>query len=319
MQPRKRKSRYLGMTAGQVTILAVTAGLIGLMLVFGLVLVLSPSESELVATANQQSASLPTPNVTPATPRFPPTWTPTPTPTVTPTRTPPPGATSTRTPRPPIGRPQLAAWEKLTSYRVKLNLRMGAGSTGQSMLLKIDYAWVKEPEAAHILMSIDGTGLPAEAAALNIESYQVGNTTWSRMGGDWQKTTSQSSPSMQDSWNDVEKLLRDLQPAGEEVINGIRCQHYILDENLNNSGELSSAPANIQAKGDMWIAAEADLPPVPVRVRIQLRAADMLALLPADVVPSGQSSQPIDMAYDLELDMTDINRPITIKPPAGVE
>ncbi len=315
MTSSSRKRRYWGMTAGQIGLLAVVAAVNGAILIFGLLLVLSPQDPDpTLAAAPQLSTAMPIPTSTVAV-RFPPTWTPTAIPTARPTRTPLPTATAaTRVPRPTVERPNIAIWNDLNSYQLQLTMRFGTDGGAKSMQWKVTYEWVKEPEAAHMVLAIDGTGMPTEMAALKVESIQIGTTTWTRLGEAWEKSTTEAAPDMQSSWADVEELFRDLKPVGEETINGIQCKHYVVDENIGGSSGLGSA--QVQAQGDVWIAAQSDLPPVPVRVRIKLNAADLFSMLPSGIVPAQPSATKTDLTYEIELDVTNINRPITIRPPA---
>ncbi len=317
MTSSSRKRRYWGMTAGQIGLLAVVAAINGAILFIGLLLVLSPQESDpLLTAASQTSPKMPAPTSTAAT-RFPPTWTPTPIPTARPSRTPLPTVTvATRAPRPTVERPNIAIWDDLNSYRLQLNMRFGTDSGAKSMQWKITYEWVKEPEAAHVVLAIDGTGQPQKVTALQIESIQIGATTWTRMGEDWQKTTTKSTSVMSNSWADVERLFGNLQPVGEDTINGIQCKHYVFDDTVSGLSGLGAAQSQVRTAGDMWIAAQSDLPPVPVRVRLKLHTADLFSMLPAGLVPTQPPSKQTDVMYEIELDVTDINRPITIRPPA---
>ncbi len=315
MTSASRKRRYWGMTAGQIGLVAAVAVINGAILLIGLMLVLSPQDPDpALAAAPPLAAALPTPTATAV--RLPPTWTPTAIPTARPTRAPLPTATVvTRVPRPTVERPNIAIWDELNSYRLQLNMRFGTDSGAKSMQWKITYEWVKEPEAAHMVLAIDGTGLPAEVAALKVESIQVGATTWTRMGSDWEKSTTKSTPALSNSWADVEDLFRGMKPVGEETINGLPCKHYVFDDNVGGLGGLGSAQTQVRAEGDLWIAAQADLPPVPVRVRLKLHTADLFSMLPTGLMPTQQPSKPADVMYEIELDVMDINRPITIRPP----
>ncbi len=311
-----RKRRYWGMTAGQLGLLAAVAALNGVILLAGLWLVLSPQEPDPALAAAPRLSTVTPASISTAPARFPPTWTPTAVPTSRPTRTPLPKATAaTRVPRPTVERPNIAIWNDLNSYRLQLNMRFGANSDAQSMTWKITYEWVKEPAAEHTVFTIDSQGLPTNVPALTVESIQVGNAAWTRLGGDWQKTAAQPSSAMQSSWADVEELFRDLKPVGADTINGIYCQHYVVDDTVSNSGSLGSAQAQVRAQGEVWIAAQPDLPPVPVRVRLKIHAADLFSMLPSGVVPTRQPAAQADVTYEIELDVTDINRPIAIRPP----
>lgn len=311
-----RQRRYWGMTTGQIGLLAAVAAINGVILLAGLLLVLSPQEPDpALAAVSRPSTEVPAPTST-APARFPPTWTPTPVPTSRPTRTPLPTATAaTRVPRPTVERPNIAIWNDLNSYRLQLNMRFGANSDAQSMTWKITYEWVKEPAAEHTILTIDSQGLPTNVPALTVESIQIGNAAWTRLGGDWQKTAAQPASAMQSSWADVEELFRGLKPVGEDTINGLRCQHYVVDDTVSGSDGLGAAQAQVRAQGEVWIAAQPDLPPVPVRVRLKIRAADLFSLLPTGSIPARQPAAQADVTYDIELDVTDINRPITIRPP----
>ena len=164
-----------------------------------------------------------------------------------------------------------------------------------------------------------------------IEEITVGSARWTRMGDSpWTEQT--LSPEEQGAWEEkmafaqhwgdpdlLEEELEgslpegvELVPAqifsvaikaamvfdGEETVNGVLSKRYAVDTDLDYTRETGSHTTG-HAKGTMWVAAQAGMPPVVVR-----------AVMEEDLVVDGDPSYP-----SWEYDLTDINQPVMIESP----
>lgn len=319
----KRKHRYFGLTAGQITMLLAAAALNCAIIGMGLALVLSSQLPAPVSlTTRLISATAPGAYATAPASRFPPTWTPTPTPTVTRTRTPSRTPAPTHTSTPTIEKPIIVGWEDLSSYRLQFKMRLGTEPESQFVQWKVTHAWVKQPPAIHTIITMDGTGLPGGASSTRVEAIMLRDKTWGRIGvADWQLTYYPEAQALRGNWEGLEKAFRRLQPAGEDIINGIRCKHYLIDENVTGIVDFGFATMTAHAQGDLWLANQPDLPVVGIRLRVQLRTNDWYTPRPSSglAVPTRAASQPAKSVFDLEYDVSAINTPIRISPPPGFE
>jgi hypothetical protein len=183
---------------------------------------------------------------------------------------------------------------------------------------RIDYEWVKEPLAIHQVISILGPGSSGVSAKMQMEIIQIGNTIWTKIGGEWIKAEYSQIPTQKANWEGIERSFRDLHPVGEEKANGIKCIHYTVDEDLLKVTGSSGQNVTTHAKGDLWIANQSDLPPVAIRMRIEMSTSGMFSLMPTSTfVPTPRVLEQ-QLVYQVEYDIIDINIPIVIEPPAGI-
>jgi hypothetical protein len=201
-------------------------------------------------------------------------------------------------------------------------MRLGTEPESEYIQWKVTHAWVKQPPAIHTTITMAGTGLPGAATSTQVETIVIGDKTWGRVGGgEWRLAYYWEAQDMHGNWEGIEKAFRRLQPAGEEVIDGIRCKHYLIDENVTGLVGFGFAHLTAHAQGDLWLANEPDLPVVGVRLRVQLRTNDWYKPR-ADsglAVPTRSAAQTTKSVFDLEYDLSDLNAPIRIRPPAGFQ
>jgi hypothetical protein len=107
-------------------------------------------------------------------------------------------------------------------------------------------------------------------------------------------------------WTDAETL----QYVGEEEMNGVNCDHYVLAErgNFYLSNPEDGTMLGYVTEGEVWIANQSDLPPVDVRGRMMVREG----FFP---FPSGDDSESGELEMYWEYDLTNINQPVSIAAP----
>jgi hypothetical protein len=271
-----------------------------------------------VAQATQPPAKPPTPTPKPATP----------TPKeAKPTAKP---AEPTATPVPPS--PTLVAEAKpsmliaspedtLDSYRMRTTTRLleGKGLLGEELNTEVE--WVREPPARHTVMY----GPSGDTAT---EVITIGDSTWVKVGDTWIKSEGGQgaggvSPSAaQESLKaTLEDILQDMEsamkPAGEDTVNGVRCQRYTVDTEFSISPPI---PEDVPEEARQLMPTE-----MVGHVKGEICVADQWGVPP--VIVGSQTTQEITlkyasrddetMVYEEKRDLYDINKPITIEPPEG--
>ncbi|MGD9101233.1 MAG: hypothetical protein PVF45_12205 [Anaerolineae bacterium] len=176
---------------------------------------------------------------------------------------------------------QVADLQDLNSYRLSMTSRVqSSGAPVVEVVLTEE--WVREPPARRLAVSL-GAGMP------EMEYIIIGNSAWMNLGGNW-VTVPESE--VEDFDEDLSSLMTPdpgMALVGEETVNGIHCKHYIQDVEMESQS----------THHEMWVADQDDLPAVAIRAiyRLEMNMGEMTT------VTEG------------ELNVTDINTPITIEPP----
>jgi hypothetical protein len=251
---------------------------------------------------------------------LPPQWTPTP--TITPT----PGITSTPSAETPDGspsgtmaaqeRPVIADWESLDTLRAKIVVRLTFEPDSVSFEWRIAYEWIKEPPAMHQVVTMGGSGIPGGIGSMTTEVIQIGNTLWYKAEGAWIKAEYSQTQMEEMEWAGVEKNFRDLNPVGEETVNGIPCIHYTVDEDTRKVTGGGYQDMTTHAVGDLWVAHRTDLPPVTVKLRVKMITDSTLLPMPTSTYFPTMEMTEAHMVYQYDYDLTAVNVPIVIDPPA---
>lgn len=162
--------------------------------------------------------------------------------------------------------------------------------------------WVKNPPAEHIVMGAT-------------EIITIGATTWSKIMGRWLQQDRPEAPQTQatDYLRQIEDKIV-YKEAGRETVNGIACKKYTY------SGEatvtITEGPMkgtiSVRGQGEAWVADQSSLPPVIVRNYGETETK----ILGTPV--AGMKTGDLNLAMSMEMDLYDINQPITIQPPTDV-
>ena len=174
--------------------------------------------------------------------------------------------------------------ESLDSYRAHRTVR--DEETGE-LAEDVAVEWVREPPAARIVYQQPVNDIEEQIA--------VGGSVWDKVSGVW-RASPDDQPRMEITLRAVEdccldfivKNDRELEGAtlvGTETVNGVRCKHYVADTDLQA----------LRLHIEVWIADQGGLAPVFIR---------------------GQRDFASDtVATQTEVNVTDVNIPITIEPP----
>lgn len=235
-----------------------------------------------------------------------------------------PSPVPTTPPTPTVWPPKFAALETLDSYRLQARLSFGNEATSQSFAILATQEWVKSPLSQHIIISMEDLsgqatpeGMPDLEAMMQMETIVISNTAWFKTGGEWTRMDFQQAQYQSiNSLQGLEAYFHALKPAGEEVINDFHCQHYTIDEDTMKASIPNRGNLTMRAQGEIWVVDQSNLPPVIVRMRLQMRMEGSFFPVPIpSVVPSSEATQQEDITYQLEYDVTEINVPIVITPP----
>jgi hypothetical protein len=216
--------------------------------------------------------------------------------------------------------------EELDSYRMQGKMTMGGEPDSASFGWTFTQEWVKASSAQRITMSIQTAAFTSDPVMSDpfpstiMETIVIGKTAWMKYENDWIQIDSRQSLQQ----NSVPAPVADwqsLQLVGDEIINGIPCIHYVVDEDIMKvSGFDAYQDITTHALGDIWVANRPDLPPVILRMKIQMQVSGFLSpqlMSTSDPLMETvlQQSEDPAMAYSYEYDVTDVNSPIVIEPP----
>jgi hypothetical protein len=253
------------------------------------------------------------------------------TPSLTPTATATPSPTITPSPTATFGPEQIVPLEELESYRLEGKITMQgilAGDNATPFMFSFTQEWVKASLALHTIMSfqgspaLSGTIPPGQSSMTTTEIIAIGNTAWFKNLNEWTQIDSQQPLYQQNNLASPISSWQNLKPAGDEIINGIPCNHYTVDEDtLKMSGlgtSLGGQNITMHAQGDIWIANRPDLPSAILRMKIHMQVNGFIAVMVTgtpDPFMEIMTPVPQGVSYDYEYEITDVNTAITIEPP----
>lgn len=208
---------------------------------------------------------------------------------------------------------QLAALEKLESYRLVVTFSSkGTDAEGEPIddIAEIITEYTRDPEARRMVMNfVDNTDPGAEQDAL--ESFQIGQDMYMFAGDDvgWMRISTEESPfadpdlAMITSGNifsDLEEMRR-VRP--DEKISGIDSRHYEFDEQVLGKVFGQDVGA-VTATGDVWIAKDGGFVTKYV-LAIEVAGGN------GGIFDPNLASGVIEMSFELQ----DVNGDITIELP----
>jgi hypothetical protein len=195
---------------------------------------------------------------------------------------------------------------RLSSYRVRYvwqwqDTKDGKTETGSWDLTE---EFTQEGPARRTVWS--GTNAAGEAGQGAVEIIQIGNESYMKTGNEWIAMTSnenvfQGNAFLSDPLGLVSSTRGKLVKRGESV-NGVSADHYTFDE--STIAGLTTLGSVAKAKGDVWISPELN---VVVKYVVHYEGQQLK-------VGGGDNG-----ILDVALDLTDVNKPISIKAPEGVK
>ncbi len=195
----------------------------------------------------------------------------------------------------------------LNSYKASFNMSFEGTDNGQSKTSSFGYTeeFVKEPAAKRTTITgigsmVGGTPEPNQGSGA-LESIEVGGKQYSKIGDICTQVTAESAPqanTMMDP-NSIIGSVRGAQRLGTETVNGVPTVHYKVDaSNMNVLGYLNS-------DGDVWVA---DPGNYVVKYTLQATSTGKESFF-------GSALGEGTIKWDYEV--SDVNQPIDIQPPAN--
>ncbi len=193
-----------------------------------------------------------------------------------------------------------AALESLNSYRMKMVWNFTA-EDGTVETFDVAEEAIREPLAQHYTMN---------TAEGSMEFILIGDTQWSRFGDEWMQTTASEGESLGQFGQSLIQPDEMLSGAdkdafkyvGKETLKGLNVRHYQLKENAWNTAWGFSVKDVEEAKMDLWVVDEKDLPKVMTRFEMTVK---------------GTFEDDRKGTLNLTWEVFDFNQPFTIEPPAG--
>ncbi len=186
---------------------------------------------------------------------------------------------------------------KFDSYRLKHEW-VWKYEGGQEETAEITVEFVRDPAAQRMVMTSsddDGKG--------GMEMVQIGDVTYTKFGEEWMALQSSTTDALKESgwFGSPEAFLGNTRGklVGKETINGMATKHYRYEQqSLAPMAQLSKVD---KAVADVWVSTEHN-------VYVQ-----------GVMHWEGTSEDKGPATFDLRSNLYDINQPITIEPPQGVE
>jgi formylglycine-generating enzyme required for sulfatase activity len=206
--------------------------------------------------------------------------------------------------------------EELDSFRRRSTSRTQMEDGTWSPDTRMELTWTKMPQPASHMVTFDGPG------DISLEIITIGKTQWTKMDQIWVMSEIEDSAPGQVVASDWQAIMLQAQAdieggtdlLGEETVNGVRCRKFTVDTDVAvpfpvpedvDEGAMGMLPTEILVHqvGDMWVADDPGLPPVVIRFRTEGAMTTQ--------TPAGDRT----MIVAQEVDLLDINEPVTIEPP----
>jgi len=194
---------------------------------------------------------------------------------------------------------ELASAIELDSYRQGIKMEGKHGDEPYSTDMVIEY--VADPPAQRFVMK----GTDEDGDDISMEMIQIGDATY--MGGpdgEWMAMTSSDSPDLTEAgFMDLEDSIYsdECKYKGKEKVNGLQTKHYHCNERALMAMPTTGGGTIQDAEGDVWVSTEYN---VAVKMVFSWK---------------GKDDEGVAIEGRLEMNLTDINKPIKIEAPEGVE
>jgi hypothetical protein len=202
--------------------------------------------------------------------------------------------------------------EELNSYRAEFRFDWTGTREGQPVdgYMQMNSAFVREPPAQELHFEGKGFEAGLDQGLGKVSFIQVGDTAWfyESESDTWMQVPAGDMDFAEGLFFQPEDLLADFDvskadrsPIPQEV-NGVQAYKYTFDETDFDLNDLSQGEQVEQAEGEVYVAADGDY---IVRLIID---ADLRFAAAEEMFEEGN----IKMTFDI----SDVNQPITIEPPA---
>ena len=192
--------------------------------------------------------------------------------------------------------------DELNSYRMKTTTWEKGGDKAKASVILVE--WVKNPPSKHTTMG-------------STETITIRDQTWVKLMGRWVLQDRQTpQPQGSDVSANIMRQIEDkivYKEVGRETVNGVACKKYTYsgEATVQIAEGALKGEATVKGQGESWVADQPGMPAVVIR-NIGVSETKMKA--PAGSGATGD----ISVAMNMEVELYDINTPITIKPPTDV-
>jgi hypothetical protein len=196
------------------------------------------------------------------------------------------------------------ALDSLSSYAYTLHMDVSSSETTEDMVLDIEGRRQATPTVAeHLKFSSTSDGQVTSMEMIYIEEEAK---MWMREGGgDWEEIPAMMQEGMMEMFAGFSMLYwwdelfvgdpEDVQYLGQEVVNGVACDHYRGAEAAGLGG-LTIGCSFVSYSDDVWVAVDGRFP-----VKRQLSAEGDC---------EGESG-----AFNFSMELSNVNQPVNITPP----
>ncbi|HLF70563.1 MAG TPA: hypothetical protein VI759_00215 [Dehalococcoidia bacterium] len=206
---------------------------------------------------------------------------------------------------------------ELRSFRFDLKLKLDLGdalkstdpdSTEDDVFGAMLMAFLSDIKAEGAFVAPADTEMKMNVLGMDVRYVKVGDRAWVYEGGNWTETdaTAMGGP-LGDSPLDMAKDFLPQEAlkvakTSSETVNGVKTTHYSFDKAALESiaeqlGEVTGGEEQLKSANlDIWVTEDG----IPVKIVLKAKASD----------DSGA-----DVGIELEMNITDINADIKIKPP----
>ena len=187
--------------------------------------------------------------------------------------------------------------QELDSYRshMRMVFEGSEGDEDEQWGLEMDMEYVREPFAQRIVIQGGNVGI-VEGGSM--ESVQIGDQQYAVFGDQCITSSNDDGGAMDAELFELDDMMGGLDNASrvmpDETVNGILCRHYEFDETAIAWTVLT------EASGEVWIAVDGDY---VVKYTMVAEGQD----------PASQQQGHVEWEYEV----SDVNVPISIEPPAG--
>lgn len=201
----------------------------------------------------------------------------------------------------------------LSSYRANMTISVSGTDEGEAVEESLSFVieYTSEPPAQHIIMS--GVGMTMTEGIESIEMYQVEDTTYLNMGGQWLSVPATEDALDSTAFIQPEDVLEDTcgwtkQPDTE--YNGVRVHHWTASkedmEACMSAAEMAELGDISAASGELYVAIEENY---IVHMSMVFEGQNVAAGM-------GLSDQVLEEGrLEITFDMTDVNQPFIIELP----
>jgi hypothetical protein len=199
----------------------------------------------------------------------------------------------------------LRSMDEFDSYRQQVKLMWEVAGQGVSQT-DILQEYVREPPASRSVITVAGTDEPANT----VETVQVGDTVYTKVGDDWfasMREGSEDEAQQYLAWANPYEFMSsgDCRLVGMEQVGGLDAKHYACGQELLAASQ-AAMPGGLSSAitlgtADTWVSTEYE---VAIRTLIHWE---------------GEDADGNAVTYTYESTAYDINEPISIEPPEGTE